>query len=121
MGLQFGKVLVPIFSSTGGGGPSTGGQGTFWSSCHVLHYHMVLCPKGTSHNDVVKGYSSAQVPPDLACLRCFEDVRDAFRGRIAAYGDGVLDSLRASEKKNSCFKTVSSRSEKLPLFCLTLL
>ncbi len=28
-----------------------GGQGTFQSSCHILHYHMVLRPKGTSHND----------------------------------------------------------------------
>ncbi len=27
------------------------GQGTFQSSCHVLHYHMVLRPKGTSHNE----------------------------------------------------------------------
>ncbi len=25
------------------------GQGTFLSSCHILHYHMVLRPKGTSH------------------------------------------------------------------------
>ncbi len=31
---------------------STGGrgQGPFQSSCHVLHYHMVLRPKKTSHN-----------------------------------------------------------------------
>ncbi len=28
-----------------------GGQGTFWSSCHILHYHMVLRPEGTSHNN----------------------------------------------------------------------
>ncbi len=27
------------------------GQGTFHPSCHILHYHMVLRPKGTSHND----------------------------------------------------------------------
>ncbi len=26
------------------------GQGTFHPSCHILHYHMVLRPKGTSHN-----------------------------------------------------------------------
>ncbi len=34
----------------GGWGLGGGGQGTFWSSCHILHYHMVLRPKGTSHN-----------------------------------------------------------------------
>ncbi len=32
-----------------GGLVGGGGQGTFQSSCHILHYHMVLCPKGTSH------------------------------------------------------------------------
>ena len=32
------------------GGLATGGQGIFQSSCHILHHHMVLCPKGTSHN-----------------------------------------------------------------------
>ncbi len=26
------------------------GQGTFHPPCHVLHYHMVLRPEGTSHN-----------------------------------------------------------------------
>ncbi len=35
----------------GGGGSHRGrGQGTFWSSCHILHYHVVLRPEGTSHN-----------------------------------------------------------------------
>ncbi len=29
-----------------------GGQGTIHPPCQVLHYHMVLCPKGTSHNDL---------------------------------------------------------------------
>ncbi len=33
-------------SGQGGGG----GQGTFHPPCHILHYHMVLRPKGTSHN-----------------------------------------------------------------------
>ncbi len=41
--------------STSGMGRGSGrgeeGQGTFQSSCHQLHYHMVLRPKGTSHND----------------------------------------------------------------------
>ncbi len=34
-------------SRQGGGG---GGQGTFHPPCHILHYHMVLRPKGTSHH-----------------------------------------------------------------------
>ncbi len=35
----------------GEGGLAGGrGQGTFQSSCHILHYHMVLRPEGTSHN-----------------------------------------------------------------------
>ena len=29
------------------------GQGTFHPSCHILHYHTVLRPKGTSHNQRV--------------------------------------------------------------------
>ncbi len=33
-----------------GGLAGGGGQDIFQSSCHILHYHMVLCPKGTSHN-----------------------------------------------------------------------
>ena len=37
------------------GGSGQGGQGTFQSSCHVLHYHMVLRPKGTSHNKPAEG------------------------------------------------------------------
>ncbi len=27
------------------------GQGTFHPPCHIVHYHMVLYPKGTSHNN----------------------------------------------------------------------
>ncbi len=34
----------------GGGGLGGGGQGTFHPPCHILHYHMVLRPEGTSHN-----------------------------------------------------------------------
>ena len=30
--------------------PQGEGQGISWSSCHILHYYMVLRPKGTSHN-----------------------------------------------------------------------
>ncbi len=34
-----------------GGGEGRGrGQGIFHPPCHILHYHKVLCPKGTSHN-----------------------------------------------------------------------
>ncbi len=37
----------------GGGGLGRGrGQGTFYPPCHILHYHMVLRPKGTSHDCV---------------------------------------------------------------------
>ncbi len=37
----------------GGGLVGEGGQGAFLSSCHTLHYHMVLLPKGTSHNEAM--------------------------------------------------------------------
>ncbi len=37
-------------SGRGGGLVGGGGQGTFQSSCHILHYHMVLRPEGTLHN-----------------------------------------------------------------------
>ncbi len=39
----------------GGGGLGEGGLGTFQSNCHihVLHYNMVLRPKGTSLNEEV--------------------------------------------------------------------
>ncbi len=33
-----------------GEGVGGGGQGTFHPPCHILHYHMVLRPEGTSHN-----------------------------------------------------------------------
>ena len=37
----------------GGGGSSRGrGQGIFHPPCHILHCHIVLRPKGTSHNEV---------------------------------------------------------------------
>ncbi len=29
------------------------GQGTFHPPCHILHYHMVLRPEGTSHNGIM--------------------------------------------------------------------
>ncbi len=37
----------------GGEGVRERGQGTFHPPCHVLHYHMVLRPKGTSHNQKI--------------------------------------------------------------------
>ncbi len=43
-----GGGLVGGGGSGGGGG---GGQGTFHPPCYVLHYHMMLRPKGTSHNE----------------------------------------------------------------------
>ncbi len=43
-----------VWWGLGGWGEGVGvrgrGQGTFHPTCHVLHYHMVLRPKGTSHN-----------------------------------------------------------------------
>ncbi len=35
----------------GGGGGGLGGRGHFYPPCHILHYHMVLRPEGTLHND----------------------------------------------------------------------
>ncbi len=35
---------------SGGRGFRGQGQGIFHPPCHILHYHMVLRPKGTSHN-----------------------------------------------------------------------
>ncbi len=34
----------------GGGGFGERGQGIFHPTWHILHYHMVLRPEGTSHN-----------------------------------------------------------------------
>ncbi len=42
-----------------------GGQATFQSSCHILHYHMVLSPEGTSHNYSVFGGLCAVWEPCL--------------------------------------------------------
>ncbi len=48
----------------GGGGSSRGrGQGTFQSSCHILHYHMVLRPKGTSHNKEIQTQAQSALGP----------------------------------------------------------
>ncbi len=34
-----------------GGGGLGEGHKTFYPPSHTLHYHMVLCPEGTSHNE----------------------------------------------------------------------
>ncbi len=41
-----------------GVGEGGGGQGTFHPTCHLLHYHMVLRPKGTSHNETAHPHLS---------------------------------------------------------------
>ncbi len=57
-----------------------GGQGTFQSSCHILHCHMVLRPKGTSHNHVTQ-----------MCCRAvlLAELREQTRG-VRGGGDGPL-------------------------------
>ncbi len=35
-----------------GVGGGAGDQGIFPSTCHILHYHIVLRPEGTSHNNI---------------------------------------------------------------------
>ncbi len=42
------------------GGGWGGGQGTFHPPCQILHYHMVLRPKGTSHNQVHSSQSDTE-------------------------------------------------------------
>ena len=69
--------------AVGGGVWPKGGQGTFWSSCHILHYHMVLHPKGTSHNDDHddSGWWKTDVnPPDDAawCMSSMQDWEGGF-------------------------------------------
>ena len=59
--------------SGGGGGLGRGregeGQGTCHPPCYILHYHMVLHPKGTSHNNKT---SHAQFPHGWSpCGNCF--------------------------------------------------
>ncbi len=61
--LSGGKVQQGEGGLVGGGGSSRGrglreggeGEGTFHLPCHILHYHMVLRPKGTSHNNGFNG------------------------------------------------------------------
>ncbi len=43
------------------------GQGTFHLPCHVLHYHMVLRPKGTSHNNAAEGGRGDQSTAKRSC------------------------------------------------------
>ena len=65
-----------------------GGQGTFQSSCHILHYHMVLRPKGTSHNEVTL-YLCFQLLDWLltmrttAALDTSEDLKTVYTGMFA--------------------------------------
>ncbi len=44
-----------------GGGLRGRGQGTFHPPCCILHYHMVLRPEGTSHNNKPKQHNSLQI------------------------------------------------------------
>ncbi len=56
-GVQWGKG-----GPVGEGGLAGGrgrGQGTFQSSCHILHYHVVLRPEGTSQTNVSLGSGEA--------------------------------------------------------------
>ncbi len=51
-----GDSSLSLSSPLGAGGGMSGGgrgQGTFYPPCHILHYHMVLRPEGTSHNQWV--------------------------------------------------------------------
>ncbi len=59
----------------GGSGWREGVQGTFQSSCHILYYHMVLCPKGTSHNKVSLCIATVQETQILS--RCQERILGA--------------------------------------------
>ncbi len=43
------------------------GQGTFHPPCHILHDHMVLRPKGTSHNKSLVLWSGEQGATDDLC------------------------------------------------------
>ena len=46
-------------------GEGAGGQGTFHPPCHVVHYHMVLRPEGTSHKVcvIVRTPAETLTPP----------------------------------------------------------
>ena len=48
--LSKGGSMGGLAGGSGHRGGVPWGQWTFWSSCHVLHCHMVLRPEGTSHN-----------------------------------------------------------------------
>ncbi len=71
----------------GGGRGSSGGrgQGTFHPPCHILHYHMVLRPKGTSHNKqslfffgfLVSRSAMIAIRVDLSLLLLSPPVEDA--------------------------------------------
>ncbi len=65
-GLAMGGVWLLGGPTGGRRGPIGGrGQGTFWSSCHILHYHMVLHPKGTSHNKYGGSRPPGTVSPEV--------------------------------------------------------
>ena len=80
----------------GGGSVCAGGQGTFWSSCHVLHYHMVLRPKGTSNN-------KAEAPLPAPCGGEEEGVGVINWGsRLWCSRTGVKRSLLILSARNPC-------------------
>ncbi len=73
----------------GGGGLGGGGQGTFPSTCHILHYHTVHRPEGTSHNN--RGL--------LFQLSWLQKTEETFRNHLTRHVNGrcvnstQLDSL----------------------------
>ena len=61
-----------------------GAQGTFHPPCHIPHYHMVLRPEGTSHNEVLCVASSLPPPPpntQRQILGCVRELRTALLKR----------------------------------------
>ncbi len=62
----------------GGGGWGRGmGQGTFHPPCYILHYHMVLRPKGTSHNN-------APESPQLFASQIYKFAKQGTRTRAVS-------------------------------------
>ncbi len=74
----------------GGGGGGRGevggggwGWGTFHPPCHVLHHHIMLRPKGTSHNNHIQGKdgsggSRSGDPAESNLRTCFVFVKCSF-------------------------------------------
>ncbi len=108
------------------GGPGWG-QGTFHPPCHVLHYHMVLRPKGPSHNEPCVPSRHKAQPVELPVsrrprLEYSQRPQAAGRKIVSQLGKDLSDSeVQGPGGHNSEVCVTVPTAQKLQLFTCSVI